>query len=205
MNLIFDKECLRHRIGTLRPSTSVLMIVICGVCLRPNTARSTVPSAIKTIVVEAGTIPADDEDSSTRREIAKRLLTSPVFREQNIIQTAADYLTSHLQGKVSVLAWTPNLTFPRTESTMLLRIEGNVWPQDINGRQIVVGALSLHPMRFALGSQTCFEVRRDANGFEPLESYIVTDDQEETQRNLKAAITRLLEQYATTEEGPSNK
>jgi hypothetical protein len=144
-------------------------------------------------------------NSSTFREMAKLLQTSPVLSGENVRKTAAGYLSSRLGKSVAVYTWDQDRTgkvVPRSENTMLLRLDYSVWPQVIDGKTVVIGAIAVHVMRLMKEGFKCFDTKTD---FLPVDSFVVTDDPAQTQHNLEAAIARLLDGFGNIDKESSEE
>lgn len=126
----------------------------------------------------------------------KLMATSPVLDAKNIERVAIDYLKENLTTPTGVYAWNldDRSQIPAEASTWL-RIDYTAWPHEVKGKTVIVGALAVH--KGSKGSQFCFNaVSLHDPGWRPVETFIVSDDAEQTAKNLKIAVARALEKYA---------
>jgi hypothetical protein len=178
---------------------ALITVLFFGLLFGSAPVLAAITPDVKTIVVVDGFGVSQIEDSSTRRAMTTLLTTSPVLSEENIKKVATDYLTSHLQDKVSVLAWDYHTAgnLPKGESTLLLRLDYTAWPQEVDGKSVTVGAIAVHVMRLLKDGFRCFNNDSD---FQPVDSFVITDDAAQTQHNLEDAIGRLLFRYGAVQQ-----
>lgn len=182
----------------------LVTVLFCGQLLKPVPAFAYITPSIRAIVIQAVPRPSLKTDSEPQRNMAKLLQTSPQLSPDNIKDLAVSYLSSRLGDKVAVSQWGHGdiAEQPHGSMTIVLRIDYSVWPQEVDGKSLLVGVVAVHRATFRKDG-LCFDPSAVAGT--PVDSFVVSDDAIETQHNLKDAIARVLSWFATVHQVPDNE
>lgn len=164
-------------------------------------ARATEPPLDETIIVWVEDGFTQVTKTPLRVEMLNLVKESTLVNKENIEKIAVAYLAPRLKSNApattnpSVISHASlnHKRFPVDDLT-ILRINYTPWIQHVDGQRVIIGALAVHPSQYnRQSSGICIPI--DKSEFDPVDTFIITDDDAQTQRNIESAIARLLERY----------
>lgn len=127
----------------------------------------------------------------------KLMVESKSLKKENVRTIAMSFLNSKLRGKIAIVKSDLLMEDKRSipELSLVMRLDYSVWPNTVDGKTVLLGAI-------ALTVQHSPEIEDDylsdtRYGWQPVEAFVVSNDDAETHANLEIAIARLLDRYST--------
>ncbi len=190
-----------------RISISGLCLLLVAIFAVITKARAYLTPEITTIVIDAQFKSSFEHETepAIRQKLASYVSKSHVLSRENIEQIAAKYLTEKLsKDKISVVIWNVSKVDKISDgpTTLFVTLVYNFWPEDIDGKSVILGAIATHAGRYRTPSNPCFDRTATVSSVEP---FVASDEPDKMQPALENTVARLLDSFSSVRAIPGNE